>query len=89
MEDYDINNSFYKKKSKYETIYKTDKGDITLYINKHYNLILEYLDKTFPKLEKHASTQMTLVSHNAQKLMNKFNVTRIVPAPKKPIPLTT
>ena len=45
MEDYDINNSFYKKKSKYETIYKTDKGDITLYINKHYNLILEYLDK--------------------------------------------
>lgn len=45
MEDYDINNSFHKGRSKYETIYKTDKGDITLYINKHYNLILEYLDK--------------------------------------------
>lgn len=45
MEDYDINNSFTKGKSKYETIYKTDKGDITLYINKHYYLILEYLDK--------------------------------------------
>ena len=45
MEDYDINNSFTKEKSKYETIYKTDKGDITLYINKHYYLILEYLDK--------------------------------------------
>ena len=45
MEDYDINNSFHKGRSKYETIYKTDKGDITLYINKHYYLILEYLDK--------------------------------------------
>ena len=45
MENYDINNSFTKGKSKYETIYKTDKGDITLYINKHYHLILEYLDK--------------------------------------------
>ena len=45
MEDYDINNSFHKGRSKYETIYKTDKGDITLYINKHYHLILEYLDK--------------------------------------------
>lgn len=45
MENYDINNSFTKGKSKYETIYKTDKGDITLYINKHYYLILEYLDK--------------------------------------------
>ena len=45
MEDYDINNSFTKEKSKYEAIYKTDKGDITLYINKHYYLILEYLDK--------------------------------------------
>ena len=45
MEDYDINNSFYKKKSKYETIYKTDKGDITLYINKNSRIILEYLDK--------------------------------------------
>lgn len=45
MEDHDINDSFHEKKSKYETIYKTDKGDITLYINKHYNLILEYLDK--------------------------------------------
>lgn len=45
MEDYDIRDSFHEKKSKYETIYKTNKGDITLYINKHYNLILEYLDK--------------------------------------------
>lgn len=45
MENYDINNSFTKGKSKYETIYKTNKGDITLYINKHYHLILEYLDK--------------------------------------------
>ena len=45
MEDYDINNSFHKKKSKYETIYKTDKGDITLYINKDSRIILEYLDK--------------------------------------------
>ena len=45
MEDHDINDSFHEKKSKYETIYKTDKGDITLYINKDYNLILEYLDK--------------------------------------------
>ena len=45
MEDYYINNSFDEEKSKYETIYKTDKGDITLYINKHYHLILEYLDK--------------------------------------------
>ncbi len=45
MENYDINNSFTKGKSKYETIYKTDKGDITLYINKRYYLILEYLDK--------------------------------------------
>ena len=45
MEDYYINDSFDEGKSKYETIYKTDKGDITLYINKHYHLILEYLDK--------------------------------------------
>ena len=45
MEDYDINNSFTKGKSKYETIYKTDKGDITLYINKNSRIILEYLDK--------------------------------------------
>ncbi len=45
MEDYDINDSFHKGRSKYETIYKTDKGDITLYINKQYHLILEYLDK--------------------------------------------
>ena len=45
MEDYDINNSFHKGRSKYETIYKTDKGDITLYINKNSRIILEYLDK--------------------------------------------
>ena len=45
MEDYDINNSFHKGRSKYETIYKTDKGDITLYINKDSRIILEYLDK--------------------------------------------
>ena len=45
MEDYYIRDSFEEGKSKYETIYKTDKGDITLYINKHYYLILEYLDK--------------------------------------------
>ena len=45
MENYDINNSFTKGKSKYETIYKTDKGDITLYINKNSRIILEYLDK--------------------------------------------
>lgn len=45
MEDYYINDSFDEEKSKYETIYKTDKGDITLYINKDYHLILEYLDK--------------------------------------------
>ena len=45
MENYEIRDSFHKEKSKYETIYKTDKGDITLYINKHYYLILEYLDK--------------------------------------------
>ena len=45
MEDYDINNSFDKGRSKYETIYKTDKGDITLYINKDSRIILEYLDK--------------------------------------------
>ena len=45
MEDYDIRDSFHEKKSKYETIYKTNKGDITLYINNHYHLILEYLDK--------------------------------------------
>ena len=45
MENYEIRDSFHKEKSKYETIYKTDKGDITLYINKDYNLILEYLDK--------------------------------------------
>ena len=42
--------------------------------------VLEYLDKTFPNLEKHASTQMTLVSYNADKLMNMYNVTRIVPS---------
>ena len=45
MEDHDINDSFHEKKSKYETIYKTDKGDITLYINKNSRIILEYLDK--------------------------------------------
>ena len=45
MENYDINNSFTKGRSKYETIYKTDKGDITLYINKNSRIILEYLDK--------------------------------------------
>ena len=45
MENYDINNSFHKGRSKYETIYKTDKGDITLYINKNSRIILEYLDK--------------------------------------------
>ena len=45
MEVYYIRDSFDEGKSKYETIYKTDKGDITLYINKHYYLILEYLDK--------------------------------------------
>ena len=45
MEVYYIRDSFDEGKSKYETIYKTDKGDITLYINKNSRIILEYLDK--------------------------------------------
>ena len=45
MEDYYIRDSFEEGKSKYETIYKMDKGDITLYINKNSRIILEYLDK--------------------------------------------
>jgi len=42
--------------------------------------VMAYLDTMFPDLEKHASTQMTLVSSDCKNLMNMYNVTRIVPA---------
>ena len=42
--------------------------------------VLAYLDKEFPDLEKHASTQMTLVSSECKKIMSRYNVSRIVPA---------
>lgn len=42
--------------------------------------VLEYLNVHFPDLEKHASTQMTLVTSSCRELMTKYNVTRLVPA---------
>ena len=45
----DIMGSF-NEGSKYETIFKTDKGDITLFIDTNHRLTLEYLDKKNSKL---------------------------------------
>ena len=36
--------------SKYETLFKTNKGDIKLYIDSDHRLTLEYLDKKNSKL---------------------------------------
>lgn len=48
-DNYSILHSF-DEGSKYETLFKTDKGDITLFINIHSKLSLEYLDKKNSKL---------------------------------------
>ena len=42
--------SSFNKGSKYETLFKTDKGDIKLYIDSDHRLTLEYLDKKNSKL---------------------------------------
>ena len=42
--------------------------------------VMKYLNECFPKLDIHASTQMTITSHRFANMIKKYNVTRIVPA---------
>ncbi len=47
---FDTRPSFDPGYSTFNTLFKTDKGDITLFINSNYKLTLEYLDKKNSKL---------------------------------------
>lgn len=47
---FDTSPSFHTGYSTFNTLFKTDKGDITLFIDTHHRLTLEYLDKKNSKL---------------------------------------
>lgn len=42
--------------------------------------LLKIISDIFPSLDIHASTQMSIMSHEGIKLLKKYNVTRVVPA---------